>query len=322
MNSVSGVQPATIEVAIKAIRPEAEGIVSLEFQPRNGGDLPAFAAGAHIDLYLPNGLSRSYSLFNPPTERHRYVVAVNRDEASRGGSVFVHDKLRAGDTLTISAPRNNFPLDETAPHTVLIAGGIGITPLWCMVQRLQALGRSWELHYGTRTRRKAAFVEALAALGGALALHVDDEAGGKVLDVPGIVVRARPDAHFYCCGPLPMLAAFEAATASRPAAQVHVEYFSARDAVVAEGGFTVELAKSGRSFAIPAGKTILDVLLDANIPVSYSCMEGICASCETRVLAGVPDHRDMILSDAEKASNTVMMICCSGCKGDKLVLDL
>ena len=321
-----GTKIETVEVRIKSITYEAQGINSIELRPLAGGELAPFEAGAHVDLHLANGMIRSYSLTNSQDERHRYVIAVNKDAASRGGSRFVHEQLRAGDTLTVSVPRNNFALDENARHTVLIAGGIGMTPLWCMIQRLEALGRSWELHYSTRSRQNAAFLEQLRGLGERVHLNLhtnfDDESGGTMLDLEGIVARAAPDSHFYCCGPLPMLAAFEKAAACRPSEQVHVEYFAAKKEPAAGGAFTVVLAKAARTISVPKGKTILDALLDAGMDVAYSCMEGVCGTCETAVLEGIPDHRDLVLSKEEQAANKTMMICCSGCKGDRLVLDI
>lgn len=318
---------AAIDMRVRSITFEAQGIHSLDLRPLNGDALAPFTAGAHVDLHLPNGITRSYSLVNPQGERHRYVVAVHRDPASRGGSRFVHESLRAGDVLRVGAPRNNFRLAEDAAHSLFIAGGIGITPLWCMIQRLAELGRSWELYYCARTRSNAAFLEPIAALGGGgsgrVHLVFDREPGGRMLDIAEVVAAASPDTHLYCCGPSPMLAAFEQATATRPAGNVHVEYFAAKkEARAGGGGFTVVLARSGRSIAVPPGRTILEALLDEGIEVQHSCMQGVCGSCETGVIEGIPDHRDMVLSDAEKASNRTVMICCAGSKTSELVLDL
>ena len=316
----------TLQVRLHAIRYEAQGIHSFELRALPGHELPGFTAGAHIDVHLPNGLVRSYSLCNPQSERHRYVVAVSHAPDSRGGSRLMHGSLRVGDTMTVGAPRNNFALDEEAAHSVLIAGGIGITPVWCMIQRLRELGRSWALHYAARSRQGAAFLDALRPLGEPvhtdLHFNFDQEAGGQLLDLSAIVQAAPAGTHFYCCGPLPMLAAFEQATAGLPREQVHVEYFSAKDAPDTSGGFTVELARSGLTIQVPPGKTILDAVLDQGVDVPYSCTEGVCATCETRVLAGIPDHRDVVLSPEEQASNQTMMICCSGAKSERLVLDL
>ena len=315
-----------MQVRIKRISFEAESINSFELVAPAGGDLVAFTAGSHIDLYLSNGMIRSYSLVNDPSERSRYVIAVNKDAASRGGSRFVHETLRAGDLITISHPRNNFVLQENTTHSILIAGGIGITPLLSMIRRLEALGRSWELFYAARTRVAAAFLDELSGLRRdvqeELHLNFDQEPTGSMLDLAAIVRNAPGDAHLYCCGPVPMLEAFEAATRDRPAEQVHVEYFKAREKPAAEGGFEVKLARSNRTIKVGAGKTILNALLDAGIAVNYACTEGVCGTCETRVIEGMPDHRDLFLGKAEQAANNTMMICCSGSKSDTLVLDL
>jgi ferredoxin-NADP reductase len=314
-----------LSVQLRAIRYEAEGASSFELTPLGAQPLPSFAAGAHVDLHLAPCLVRSYSLCNSQQERHRYVIAVNRDKTSRGGSLHAHDKLRVGDRLTISAPRNNFPLDESAGHSVLVAGGIGITPILAMIRRLAELGRPWELYYCARSHASAAFLDTLrelkaAAPQGTLHLHFDDRAPG-LLDLAQVVARATAGTHFYCCGPVPMLSAFEAACAQLPPAQVHVEYFSAKEAPSTSGGFEVELAQSGRVILVPPGKTVLDAMLEAGVDVPYSCLQGVCATCETRVLSGVPDHRDLILRREEQEANKVMMVCCSGSKSPRLVLD-
>jgi vanillate O-demethylase ferredoxin subunit len=226
----------------------------------------------------------------------------------------------------VGAPRNNFPLAEDAPDSLLIAGGIGITPMLSMVTRLVSLGRAWTLHYCARTRADAAFLDKLDALGGMphgqVRLNFDHDPGGRMLDLAALVAAAPVGAHLYCCGPAPMLAAFEAATAGRLPQQVHVEHFTATEAPATAGGFTVVLAKSGREVFVAAGETILDAVLAAGIEAPHSCMEGVCGSCEASVIDGLPDHRDLVLSNAEKAANRSMMICCSGSKGARLTLDL
>jgi ferredoxin-NADP reductase len=233
----------------------------------------------------------------------------------------VHDELRVGRTLKISTPRNNFPLVEDASHVVLMAGGIGITPIWCMVQRLHKLGRSWKLYYACRSRADMAFLQPLETMEHTH-FHFDDENGDKVLDIKPIIAEAPRESHLYCCGPTPMLKAFEAATADWPRAQIHVEYFTPKQEADRKGGFVVELARSGQEFVIPEGKTILQVLLDAGVDVDYSCELGICGACEQRVISGTPEHHDAILTEEEQASNTKVMICCAGCKSERLVLDL
>jgi ferredoxin-NADP reductase len=314
----------TIEVLVKSITFEADDVSSLDLRPVATPILPAFTAGSHIELQLRNGLLRNYSLANPQHERHRYCVAVQNEQAGRGGSRFIHETLRAGDTLLVSRPRNNFALVEQSECSVLLAGGIGITPIWCMVQRLVELGRPWQLFYAVRSRRRAAFLDAILALEAPrnTHLHFDDERDGTFIDLDAIVRNAAPGSHFYCCGPLPMLAAFERATAGLPPDTVHVEYFAAKEPVVGQGGFDVVLARSGRSVFVPDHSTILDALAAAGVAVEHSCLEGVCGTCETKVLEGIPDHRDMVLSAQERASNRTMMICCSGSKAGRLVLDL
>ena len=311
-----------MRLRVKTATWEAPNIVSYDLRSLEGGELPAFTAGAHIDLTLPNGLIRSYSLTNPQCERHRYVIAVQRDRASRGGSKWLHENLRAGDILAVNGPRNNFSLNEAAASSLLIAGGIGVTPILCMVERLAALQRDWQLVYCARKRSDTAFVETLSAYGERVRFNFDEDPGGAMLDIAQAVRRAPPGAHFYCCGPLPMLAAFEVATAELARERVHVEYFSAKEPPAVQGGFKVVLAKTGREFVVPPGKTILDTLLDAGLDVAYSCMEGVCGTCETKVLEGTPEHRDLILTEQEQAAGKVMMICCSGSKSERLVLDL
>jgi len=315
-----------LQVFVHTLRFEARDTISVDLRPVAGGELPAFTPGSHIDLHLPNGLVRSYSLSNPSEERHRYVVGVLRDRASRGGSRCVHDALRVGMPLTISAPRNHFALDESAAHTVLVAGGIGITPLLCMARRLQGLGRSFEMLYFARERQGAAFLEELQALGMPLHLHFDSEAGGPP-DLRALLAQRQPGAgtHLYACGPTPMLDAFEKACAELGHANAHIERFTPVEVQAADDArshYTVELRRSGRFIEVTPGKSLLDTLLEAGIPMDHSCCEGVCGSCETRVLEGVPDHRDSVLSPKEKAGNQVMMVCVSGCKSERLVLDI
>jgi vanillate O-demethylase ferredoxin subunit len=310
-----------LEVRIKAMTWEAPDIVSYDLRPLAVGELPPFTAGAHIDLTLSGGLVRSYSLLNPPSERHRYRIAVQKDRASRGGSRWIHDNLRPGDVVAISAPRNNFPLEEGAASSLFIAGGIGITPILAMIERLSALGRDWQLVYCARTRAGAAFVDALDGRPG-VRFNFDQEPGAAMLDISALVAQAPAHAHLYCCGPLPMLAAFEDATRPIERSRVHVEYFKAKEPPAATGGFTVVLAKSGREVRVPAGTTILEALLKEGVDVPHACMEGVCATCETAVLEGIPDHRDLVLTENERAANKTMMVCCSGSKSERLVLDL
>ena len=309
------------------MRWEAEGILSVELRPASRTVVfPPFDAGSHIDLHLANGLSRSYSLCSPPGDDQRYVVGVALDRNTRGGSRFVHQQLRVGQTLAISPPRNNFRLHEDAPRSLLVSGGIGITPIWAMLQRLAALGRPAELVYCARSRQEAAFVEAINGLVGpqlSVVWHFDDEQG-RPPDL-GALLQGRPaDGHFYCCGPGPMLDAFEATCQRLGYANAHIERFAAAP-VVDSGpaqGFVVRLHKTGREVVVPPDQSILDALIDAGLDPDHSCKEGVCGACETAVLEGSPDHHDGILTQQEREAGKTMMICVSRCKGERLVLDL
>lgn len=310
-----------LDVRLLSVRAVARDIRLFELGDPNGRRLPSAEAGSHIDLHLPTGAIRQYSILDPGRSPTVYAIAVKRDSLGRGGSVYMHDASRVGQPFKISLPRNNFPLVEGAPHSVLIAGGIGITPLYAMVGRLTALGAPWNLHYACRSRPDAAFHEELV-LHPSVRFHFDDEADGRVLDVRRIVSEAPCDSHFYCCGPLPMLQSFERETLGMPDCRVHREYFASPRPSGESGGFVVELARSGKTFEVPPGSSILSVLLEAGMDVAHSCEVGICGSCETRVIEGIPEHRDAILTEAEKAENKSVMICCAGSRSPKLVLDL
>ncbi|WP_118138329.1 PDR/VanB family oxidoreductase [Oceanicella sp. SM1341] len=316
-----------IPVRVKQMRHEADTVVSVEFETLDGSDLPQAAPGAHVDVVLNDGLRRSYSLTREITGGARCTVAVHRAPDSKGGSAHVHDILRVGDRIALSRPRNNFPLAGGAEASVFVAGGIGITPILAMLRHLTRNGRPWELHYAARRRGAAAFraeiTDLAAAAGGnaTVTWHFDDEQGGALINIPAILA-AHPGAHVYCCGPEPMLVAFEDATAGLPRDRVHVERFSAAEEAARDGGFELVLQRSGKTLQVEPGQTILDVLIANKVPVSFSCMEGACGTCETRVIEGRPDHRDAILTEEERARNDTMMVCCSGSRSDRLVLDL
>ena len=316
----------TLQSFVHTLRYEADDIISVELRPVQGTQFPAFEAGSHIDLHLPNGMVRSYSLLNAAVEANRYVVGVLKDRASRGGSRCVHEQLRIGMRLTISVPRNNFRLHEDATHSVLVAGGIGVTPLLCMARRLQALGRSFEVLYFARSRRSAAFVAELQALGAPIHWHFDEEACGP----PDLatLLKARPaqaGTHYYACGPAVMLDAFERDCAAQGYANAHIERFAAVEVAAASDAldsYKVELRRSGKVASVAKGQSLLEAIRACGIEPITSCEEGICGACETRVLDGMPDHRDSVLSPAERSANQVMMICVSGCKSASLALDL
>jgi len=321
--STSAPGASQLEVRLRQVRLEADGIASYEFVSAGGEPLPAFGAGAHIDLHLPGGMVRSYSLVNDPAETHRYVVAVHRVPDGRGGSAWMHGVPRVGDRLRISAPKNDFPLAEDAPLSILVAGGIGITPLLAMARRLSALGRPWRLHYAARSPQHAAFVGELQALAahGEIELRFDSD-GAPRLDLARLVGDAPAEAHLYCCGPRPMIDDFVSASGARSATTVHYERFAAGSEAATAGGFDVVLQHSGQRLHVLPGKTILDTLLDNGIPVQYSCSAGICGTCRTGVIEGDPDHRDDYLTDQEKQENQSIMICCSGSRSKTLVLDM
>ncbi|WP_179402268.1 PDR/VanB family oxidoreductase [Burkholderia guangdongensis] len=314
-----------LQARVRTLRYESERVVSIELVPVAGSTFPEFTAGSHVDLHLPNGISRSYSLLNSTSDSNRYVLGVLFDPNSRGGSRFVHEELRCGSVLTISTPRNHFELDETADETVLIAGGIGVTPILCMYRHLRARGKSARVVYCARSRNQAAFLDEFAALGGDVELWFDDEHGGQPFDLRQFFAAQPKDIHAYCCGPLPMLSAYEAACAACGIAHVHLERFAAVPATTSApaGGYRVYLKRSDRTIEVPDGSPLLDALLAADIDCEYSCREGLCGACETVVLDGVPEHRDCVLSESEKAAGKTMMICVSGSRnGGKLVLDL
>lgn len=313
-----------LALKVTGVRCEARDVLMLELRDPKGGTLPAFTAGAHLEVYLPNGLIRHYSLCSDPRERDRYCIGVGLARDSRGGSKFMHESVRVGGTLNVSAPRNNFPLEPAAQEVVFVAGGIGITPMMAMIHACQAASKPWRLFYCARNRQRTAFYEDLQSLApDRCHFHFDDEQRGRLFDVQTALSHVGEHTHLYTCGPGPLMQAVEAATAGHPADRVHFEWFTAAAVdSAADKPFTVVLRNSGTRYEVPPGKSILDVLEDNDAGVPYSCREGLCATCRTTVLAGEVDHRDKILSAAEKASNTEMMICVSRAKSDVLELDL
>jgi phthalate 4,5-dioxygenase reductase subunit len=296
----------------------------------DGADLPPFEAGAHIEVAVGGGATRSYSLANDPRETGRYVIAVLR-EPDGHGSGWLHGSVRAGDRLEIAGPRNAFPLREAAAEHILVAGGVGITPIRSMMRRPQAIGAPFRVIYCTRTAADTAYrAELLDACGPRLLLHHDEGDASRSLDLAA-ALRDRPaGAHVYVCGPRGLIQAARAATAHWPADTVHVELFAsppppAADApAVSEGDqpFEVVLARSGRTLHVPADKSILDMILAAGIKAPYVCREGWCGNCRTVLLGGRADHRDDILGDDEKAAQDTIHVCISrAMPGEQLILD-
>ncbi len=318
---------ATLQVKVAAKRNEAQDICSLELVAANGGALPAFTAGAHIDVHLPNGLVRQYSLCNAPSETHRYVIAVLRDAASRGGSTAVRDLVAEGSTLTISAPRNLFALDSAAPHHLLLAGGIGITPMLAMAEHLAATGGAFTLHHCSRSRARTAFMDRLAAAPFAAHAHhhFDDGDAVQKLDIAATLQSAPEGTHLYVCGPQGFMDAVLSAgrAAGWPEERLHREYFGAAPSgKVDDGSFELEIASTGKVIKVLPDQTALAALLAAGLDIPMSCEQGVCGTCLTRVKAGMPDHRDQYLEPDEQAANDQFLPCCSRSKSPRLVLDL
>ena len=323
-----------LHVRVRTITYLCEGVNSYELVPVDDSGLPGFTAGSHIDLYFRDGRVRQYSLCNDPSQTGRYLIAVQREDSGRGGSKAIHEIVHVGRVLAISCPRNNFPLSETASHHVLVAGGIGITPLVSMTHRLLALGASFELHYAARTRARLAFVDMLQSLGLGSRLHVHVDGGdpSRGMDLAAIVRAAPPDAHIYCCGPEGLMRAMRKAVSRRDALTVHFEHFaSASTPAVPDElcgasnetigvGFKVKLARTGGEFDVPDDKTIVEVLREHGIEVPTSCEAGLCGTCRTPYLEGDPDHRDYVLDEEDKRREII--ICCSRSRTPCLVLDI
>ena len=321
-------QPATpLQVRVTRKRAEAQDICSLVLEPTEG-QLPPFTAGAHIDVHLPgNGLVRQYSLCNAPSEVGRYVIAVLRDAASRGGSQAVHELVHEGAELQISAPRNHFPLAEGALHHLLLAGGIGVTPLLAMAETLSAQGASFGLHYATRSRDRMAFIDRISGstYASRAHFHFDDGPADQRLNIAALLKQAPAGTHLYVCGPQGFMDAVlkAARDASWDESRLHYEFFGAAPTKQADdGSFDLELASSGRVIPVAADKTPLQALLDAGIDIPMSCEQGVCGTCLTRVIRGTPDHRDHYLTPEEHAVNDQFLPCCSRSKSPRLVLDL
>jgi vanillate monooxygenase ferredoxin subunit len=316
------------ELKVKVLRrkQEAQDIASFELVREDGSALPAFSAGSHIDVQVPGGLTRQYSLCNDMGEQHRYRIAVLRDANSRGGSAGMHDALKEGDTLTISAPRNHFPLVH-AHRTLLFAGGIGVTPLLCMAQRLATTGGDFVLHYCTRSPQRTAFRDEIAAspFAGNVQFHFDDGDAAQKLDLEAVLRQPQPGTHLYVCGPSGFIDWVEQ-TAGRCGwgkDQVHVEHFgAARQDTAGDRPFQVKIASSGAVVEVPADQTVVQALQAHGVEILTSCEQGVCGTCITRVLQGECDHRDLYFTDDEKAKNDQFTPCCSRAKSSMLVLDL
>jgi len=319
--------PSKLKLKVNKIITEAKDINSFEFVHPDGSDLPPFTAGAHIDVHINGQLMRQYSLSNDPNERNRYVVAVQREENGRGGSKAMHDQLKEGDLLEIGKPRNNLPLDETATQHLLLGGGIGVTPMLSMAQKLQSQGANFEMHYCTRSRERTAFYDALSTpeFADTVSFHFDEGTPDTRLNLKELLATRPEGAHLYLCGPQGFMQAIEeAAEGNWPPEAIHMEYFSADPSTLSGDNkpFEVKLAKSGKTFTIPEDKTIAGVLAENGVNVDVSCEQGICGSCITPVLEGEPDHRDKVLTRREKDANNQCTLCVSRSRSKLLVIDL
>ncbi|ABE31846.1 2Fe-2S iron-sulfur cluster binding domain protein [Paraburkholderia xenovorans LB400] len=325
MNTAFLPDPASLRVRV--VRKEAltKDIVLIELASVDGQPLPTFTAGAHIDVQLPGGLTRQYSLCDTAAET--YQIAVLKEPQGRGGSVAMHDLVHAGSELVVGTPRNLFELSASAQSSLLLAGGIGITPLLCMAQSLATARRPFSLHYCTRSAEATAFRGALAAAPYAAQVHhhYDDGTPEQKLDLPALLSCPQPGMHLYTCGPSGFMdAVLAAARASGwPESQLHYEFFKAEPPQSEnDGSFEVQVASTGEVIPVAADETVLMALAAHGIELPASCEQGVCGTCLTRVLGGEPDHRDMYLTPEEQAQNDQFLPCCSRSKSARLVLDI
>ena len=313
-------------VRVRAILWEAEGISSFELRDPDGGMLPPFTAGSHIDLHIPGDFVRQYSLCNDPSERHRYVIAALREENGRGGSRALHDNTRVGDILTIRGPRNHFAISSSAKRHLLLAGGIGVTPMMAMLAQFEATGAAYKLYYCTRSAQKTAFAEQLDPLvsAGKVVLHHDGGDATRSLDLARLLETCEPGTHLYYCGPAAFMEAARRASAHWPSDAVHCEYFTPPGEATSPGTanrpFKVKLARTGVTLDVPADKTIVDVLRASDVFIETSCENGICGTCLTRYVDGEPEHRDVVLDASDR--NEFVLVCCARSRTPVLTLDL
>jgi ferredoxin-NADP reductase len=298
-------------------------IVVLELQAADGAPLPAFDAGAHVDLHLGDGLVRQYSLCGDPADAARYRLGILLDPATRGGSQAVHRDLQVGARLRVSPPRNLFPLAAGARHSVLVGGGIGITPMIAMAHALHRAGAAFELHYCSRAPQQAAFLDELRQAPFAASVRLYHDEGGAGFDPVTQLPAAAVDTHVYVCGPAGFMdwVIAGARAAGFADACIHREYFSV-EVDTSGGGFEVELAQSGQVVQVAAGQPITAALAAIGVKVQVSCEEGVCGTCLTTVLDGIPDHRDVFLTEEERAANDQILLCCARARSPRLVLDL
>jgi len=314
-----------LKVVVRKREEQGDGVVVLDLSDPSGQPLPAFEAGAHVDIHVKTGLVRQYSLCGDPANAGVYRLGVLKDPASRGGSLAVHECLLEGQEVEISVPRNLFPLANDATRSILIGGGIGITPMIAMAYALEALHGDFEMHYCGRSRQRSAFLDELhsAPFARHVFTHFDDEDAAQKLDLPAILGTPATGVHVYVCGPAGFMdwVIDTALAAGYPDDHVHREYFQVE--VDASGaGFEVVAQRSGKTVQVAEGQTIVDALAAVGIDIEMSCEQGVCGTCLCDVLAGEPDHRDVYLTDEEKAANDQILVCCSRARSKTLVLDI
>ncbi|MFN3339401.1 MAG: PDR/VanB family oxidoreductase [Dietzia sp.] len=311
---------ASLLAVVAGRRDVARGVVELVLESAGGGELPAWAPGAHIDLVLDDDLIRQYSLCGDPEDRRSYRVAVLLEPEGRGGSRRIHEELAVGSRVEVKGPRNNFPLHES-PRYLFIAGGIGVTPMLQMVRAAERAGADWRLVYGGRAEESMAYLDELGALGDKVTFWPADRNG--LIDLETLLGTPAEGTLVYSCGPEPLLAAVEERCSTWPGGALNLERFSAIEVdTSADTGFDVELRQTGTTLHIDDDQTILEVVTEAGVYVSTSCTEGTCGSCETTILEGRAEHRDVVLSPEEQEEGKTMMICVSRAACPKLVLDL
>lgn len=318
---------ATISVRVARKLREAVDICTFELVAEDGAPLPAFSAGSHVDVHLPGGLTRQYSLCNDSTESHRYLIGVLRDPASRGGSQAMHDQVQEGQQLQISAPHNHFPLAHDASRHLLLAGGIGVTPILCMAERLANAGANFEMHYCTRSLERTAFHQRITASGFApkVHFHFDDGAAQQKLDIAALLAAPASGVHLYVCGPKGFMDAVLNTGRAQgwPEDQLHYEFFAGAVTLSeSDASFEVQIASSGQIVVVPRDKTVVQALAEAGVDVQVSCEQGVCGTCLTRVIEGIPEHKDLYLTPEEQAANDQFTPCCSRSRSPRLVLDL
>ena len=317
-----------VQLLVKKKTAVGQDICSLELVHPNGDLLPEFNAGAHVDIVAPGGYVRQYSLCNSPRERLRYVVGVLKNQQSRGGSIAIHDEVKEGDLLPVSIPRNLFSLDPDSARILLLAGGIGITPLMSMAEELWHEGADFSFHLFSRSRSRAPFLDWLnvAPYAVRMAFNFDDEVGHVQMNLDEILKAQAVDTHIYVCGPEGFIDATfkKAKEAGFQQKQLHCEYFGAKSAASPkpDSSFNLHLARTGKVLTVPSDRSILQVLVDAGIYIPASCEQGVCGTCVTAVCGGLPDHRDLFLTQGEQALNDRMTPCCSRSLTSDLVLDL